>query len=263
MNYGYTMGTAGLIAAMHRQDVAANNLANIQTVGFKPDTSFTIPRMAVRQEDGVMNLPSNALLERLGASVLLAPDQTSFTQGPITSTHNPFDLAIQGDGFLMVSPSGTTGAAGGDSLRLTRDGRLAMNSDGKLVTATGGYQVLDANGRPITLNPAQSFDVDTDGTISQDGQTVAKLGFVDVPRRDVLRKAGDSMFSLSAAAATSRMPATGRVLQYSTEESGADPIRAMMAVQGAADAVSATAKIMQIHDDLMNRAINTLGRVTG
>jgi flagellar basal body rod protein FlgG len=262
MNYGYVMGAAGIIAAMHRQDVAANNLANIQTVGFKPDSSFTIPRQAAREEDGLYTLPSNVLLERLGAGVLLGPSRTSFDQGSITRTRNPFDLAIEGDGFLMVSPSGTTGASSGDNLRLTRDGRLALDTHGKLVTAAEGHQVLDSFGRPITLNPKLDFNVGIEGTITQGGSVVANLGFVDVPNREVLKKVGGNMFKLSSAAASSRVEATGRVLQYATEESAADPIRAMMAVQAAADAVGTTAKIMQIHDDLMNRAINTLGRVT-
>lgn len=261
MNYGFNIGAAGVIAAMHRQDVAANNLANIQTVGYKPDASFTIPRQAARQEDGLMNLPSNALLERLGAGVLLAPNRTSFTQGSITQTRNPFDLAIQGDGFLTVSGGGDS-ASGGDALRLTRDGRLTLDTRGRLVTVTDGHEVLDDAGRPITLSPGADFTVQTDGSVTQDGQEVAKLGFMDVPNRDVLKKLGNNLFSLSGAAAASRVPATGKVLQYAVEESGVDPIKAMMAVQSAANDVGTTAKIMQIHDDLMSRAINTLGRVT-
>ena len=261
MNYGFTMGTAGVIAAMHRQDVASNNLANIQTVGYKPDTSFTIPRQAARQEDGLMNMPSNTLLERLGAGVLLAPNRTSFTQGSLTQTRNPFDVAIQGDGFLTVSGGADT-AAGGDSLRLTRDGRMTVDTRGHLVTVTDGRDILDETGRPILVNPASDFTVHTNGSITQGGSEIAKLGFIDVPNRDSLKKVGNNMFSLSAAAATSKTVATGNVLQYNVEESGADPIRAMMAVQSAADAVGTTSKIMQIHDDLMNRAINTLGHVT-
>lgn len=259
MNYGFTIGTAGVVAAMHRQDVAANNLANIQTVGFKPDSAFTIPRAAARQEDGLYDIPSNALLERLGAGVLFAPTRTSYTQGTISRTRNPFDLAVQGEGFLSVSVNTTSE---GDNIRLTRDGRLTLDQAGRLITATGGHRVLDNSGRPITLNRSQDFNVQTDGTISQAGVRVAKLGFFDVPDRSVLRKTGDNLFSLSPSAASSKVPAKGEILQYSTEDSAADPIRAMLAVQSASNAVGTMSKVMQIHDDLMNRAINTLGRVS-
>ena len=261
MNYGYMMGAAGLIAAMHRQDVAANNLANIQTVGFKPDLSFTIPRQTARQEEGLYDLPSNALLERLGGGILLAPNKTSFSQGTITHTRNPFDLAIQGNGFFMVS----AGDSSRGEAQLTRDGRLTLDAQGRLVTAADGKRVLDSSGQPITLNPALDFNVEGDGTIVQGGQTTAKLGFVDVPNRDMLVKAGNNTFVAPPGAASSRTSAFesgGRVLQESIEESSADPIRSLNAVQSAADAAGTIAKIMQAQDDMMNRAINTLGRVT-
>lgn len=262
MNYGYNIGASGVLTAMHRQDVATNNLANIQTVGFKPDIAFTIPREAVRQEDGLYNMPSNTLLERLGGGVLLAPSRTSFKQGTITPSANPFDVAIEGDGFLTVS-GGASGAAG-DQLRLTRDGRLTLNTRGELVTVSDGHRVLDTTGRPITLNPGLDVVIDGDGSIRQGGQEVAALGFVDVPKqsRGGMRKVGDNLFALNNSAASSTVTATGTIRQKAIEESGSDPIKAMMAVQSAASDVGTVAKIMQIHDDLMNRAINTLGRVS-
>jgi flagellar basal body rod protein FlgG len=254
------IGASGIIAAMHRQDVAANNLANIQTVGFKPDSSFTIPREAARQEDGLLNLPSNALLERLGSGVLLAPNRINFAQGTLVRSRNPFDVAIEGSGFLTVAGAGSK--PGTTETRLTRDGRLTLDANGKLVTVTQGQPVLDEAGQPITLNPGHEFTIESDGTISQGGAAVAKLGFVDVPSRGALKKVGDGQYALPGSSAAVKTSATGRIVQYATEESGADPIRAMMDVQEASDLVGTTAKIMQLHDDLMNKAVNTLGRVT-
>jgi flagellar basal body rod protein FlgG len=260
MNYGYMIGASGIIAAMHRQDVAANNLANIQTVGFKPDASFTIPRAAARQEDGVMNLPSNAMLERLGAGVLLAPNKINFSQGTVQSSKNPFDLAIEGNGFLTVAGPGSK--PGTTDTRLTRDGRLTLNADGRLVTVSDGISVLDDSGQPITLNPGRDFTVESDGSITQGGSVVTKLGFVDVANRAGLKKLGDGQYTLPPGTQLSKTAPSGRIVQYALEESGADPIKAMMDVQAAADDVGTTAKLMQIHDDLMNKAINTLGRVS-
>ena len=209
-------------------------LANIQTAGFKPDFSFTIPRQAARLEEGLFNLPSNALLERLGGGILLSPNKTSFSQGPITHTRNAFDLAIQGNGFFTSRCR--QGFQPLESVQLTRDGRLTLDArQGRLVTATGGKRVLDANGQPITLNPALDFQVHGDGTIAQGGQTAATLGFFDVPNRDLLTKIGDNTFVLPAGAAGSRTPAFesgGRVVQNAIEESSADPMRSLMDVQG-------------------------------
>lgn len=259
MNYAFQIGSAGVISAMYRQDVASNNLANVQTVGFKPDEAFTIPRRAAREEDNLYSLPSNQMLERLGAGVLLAPNRTNFRQGTVTQSKNPFDLAIQGDGFLTVSVSGSTA---GDNVRLTRDGRLTLDKQGRLIGASTGHPVLDDGGRQITLRRDQAVEIDADGTIRQGNSPVAKLGFIDVPDRTALRKAGENLYTAPPAAISSKAQPTGSIVQYAVEESAVDPIRAMMSVQSAANQVGTTVRVMQIADEMMSRAISTLGRVT-
>lgn len=261
MNYGYNLAASGVITAMFRQDVAANNLANTETVGFKPDMAFTIPREAARREDGLFNLPSNALLERLGAGVLLAPTRTSHRQGALTRTGNPLDLGIEGEGFLTVA-AGASGNAEGQQVRLTRDGRLTLNARGELVTATGGHRVLDEAGRPITLEPGATVDIDGDGTIRQDGSAVSRIKLVTVADKRQLRKVGDGMFAASNAALNSRGDAPGEIRQGHIEQSGVDAIKAMMAVQSAASAVAAATRVMSVHDELTGRMIASLGRVS-
>lgn len=259
MNYGFHTSASGVLAAMHRQDVAANNLANLETTAYKPDTSATIARRSAREEDGLYNLPSNRLLEQLGAGVLLAPNRVSFRQGPLRQTGNPLDLAVQGNGFLSVSVNG--GSSNQDSIRLTRDGRLTLNDKGQLVTASEGHLVLDSGDRPISLDPRLPTTFDLNGTIRQGGQAVGTLRFTDVPDRTQLRKVGENLFAPSATAFSSRRQADGQIIQGSLEGSGVDPIRAMMAVQNAASAIGSATRLMSIHDDLMGRVINSLGRV--
>lgn len=271
MSYGFNIGAAGVIASMHRQDVAANNLANIETVGFKPDVSGTIPRDAARVEDNLFSLPSNAMLERLGAGVFLAPTRTSFTQGAITRTGNPLDLAISGEGFLAVSAPGRDGKEGP---RLTRDGRLTMDPTGRLITVSGGRPVLDASNRPITLDPRLPIQIQEDGTILQGGTAAGRLNFLRATdaQKMTLRKLGENLFDAPASVLANLRPAAasdgetgeggGKLVQHAIEGSASDPIRAMMAVQNAANAVGTNVRVMQIHDELMNRAINGLGRVS-
>lgn len=261
MNYGYNLAASGVIAAMYRQDVAANNLANIETAGFKGDTAFTVPREAARVEDRLFDMPSNKLLERLGAGVLLAPTRTSHTQGALTRTGNPLDVAIRGEGFLVVSVGG---AASGDQVRLTRDGRMTLNSRGELVTVTGGNNVLDDAGRPIRIEPGATVQINGDGTITQDGELVGKLQLAAVEDKQQLRKVGHNLYSASAAAIQSAdgSDAAGEIVQGHLEGSSVDPIRAVMAVQNAANAVSSATRLMSVHDEITGRLINTLGRVT-
>lgn len=264
MNYGYNMAAAGVITAMMRQDVAANNLANIETVGFKPDAAFTIPRQAARIEDRLHDLPSNKLLERLGAGVLMAPVRTVHRQGALMPTGNPLDLAIRGEGFFMVEgASAGAGAGSGQQVRLTRDGRLTLNERGELVTVSGGHRVLDDAGRAISLGRGGRAEIDGDGTIRQDGAEIARVRLAVVPNKQQLRKVGENLYVANSTALSSRTDAGGEIVQGHVERSAVDPISAMMAVTNAAGAVAAATRVMSVHDELVGRMVGTLGRVSG
>lgn len=267
MNYGFNIAAGGVLAAMHRQDVAANNLANIETAGFKIDQAATIPRAAARDEDGLYDLPSNKLLERLGAGVLLAPSRTAFTQGPLQSTSNPLDVAIQGDGFFMIQAKDAgKGGSGASSVTLTRDGRFTLDRSGKLVTVADGATVLDASRRPIVLNPlGGKVTIDRDGTIKQaaTGETaVAGIGLVEIPDARRLTKQGAGRFTVPESVLASARRGTGELVQGSIERSNVDAVQAMMKITDASNDAAAATRIMSMHDELLGRAINTLGRVS-
>jgi flagellar basal-body rod protein FlgF len=257
MNYGNQISISGVLTALHRQDVASNNLANINTVGFKPQLALTRQRDGVRIEDGVTALPSDALIERLGAGVLLAPSLTTCSQGTLTTTGNDLDVAIEGDGFLLVREA-SDGSA--DRVRLTRDGRLARNAEGLLVQAASGLPVLDRSNREIEIADAP-ISIAEDGAIVQNGAKVATLGFYDVSDRASLRRMGEGLYLAGANDTASRTLATGRIRHRTLESSAVDEIDALMDVTSAARDVSANLGMVQYQDRLMDRAINTLGRV--
>lgn len=259
MNYGLEISASGVLAALYRQDVATNNLANANTVGFKPDVAATIARDPVRVEDGLPFLPSNALLERLGAGVLMAPNRTNFEQGSIQVTNNPLDLAVRGEGFFVVRDQ-SDGTA--DRIRLTRDGRFTRDQDGRLVMATGGLPVLDTANRVISLGEGGEVSVSSDGVVRQGGEVVAQLQLAAVPHKDRLIKLGESLYLAPASEVNQRGGAVGLIEQGAVEGSAVDEIRAMMRVSRAASAVEMNAGMLQYHDRMMDRAINVFGRVS-
>lgn len=259
MNYGLNISGSGVLTSLYRQDVLANNLANLNTVGYKPDVPEIRHRDAVREEDGLWHLPSNELIEVLGAGVTPGKNRISFAQGAIESTDNPLDLAIQGDGFFVVRTS-TSGDS--DGIALTRDGRFAVDDRRRLVMATSGLPVLDTANRPIRLPSDAPVSIASDGSVMQEGAQIARISVVDAPDKRGLRKGGGGLFMIDAHFAQALGPASGRVLQGSLEGSGTNEIKAMMDVQGASRAVSANIGIMTYHDRMMERAINTFGRVT-
>jgi flagellar basal-body rod protein FlgF len=257
VNYGLQIAASGVLVNMHRTDVLSNNLANLDTIGFKPDWTGSISRDPVRLEDGVPGLPSNRLLERLGAGVLAGQTRTSFAQGPITQTGRDLDLAIRGDGFFVVG-----GEDGPASLRLTRDGRFTRDSAGRLVSITSGLPALDERGRPVVVGDSGIVSIGPDGTISRDGSPVGRLwiGEVSDPRR--LTKAGANLFASPAQRPEPMRRGQASVLQGHLEGSGVDEIKTMLDLTSAAQAISANLGMVQYQDRLIDRAVNTLGRVT-
>jgi flagellar basal-body rod protein FlgG len=244
------------MTSLYAQDVYANNLANIDTPGFKPDIPSMMPRQAVRQEDNLPFLPSNKLLERLGGGTLLNPNRVDFTQGALKDTSNPLDMAIAGEGFFVVKDENDKQA---DRVRLTRDGRFTRDADGRLVMASTGLPVLDVQNRPITLGPGK-VSVSQDGTVCAGGRECGRIQIADVPDKSGLTKLGQSMF-LADANAISTDKATGAVMQRQVEDSSADEVKMLLRMTAAGRDVESNVSLIQQHDRMMDRAINGLGRV--
>jgi len=259
MNYGLYISAAGAQTSIYRQDLFAGNLANIDTVAFKPDVATVRQRSPARAEDNLPFLPSNRLLEKLGAGPLLADNRVNYGQGPIQTTGNELDLAIEGDGFFSVLAS-RSGAA--DEVRYTRDGRLTLDSRGRLVLAASGKPVLDTNQRTISINPEHGpVQIDSDGLIRQDDLPLTRIALVDFPDRSALRKEGESLFAASPAALSSRKTATGRIRQHAIESSGVEEISTLMQLTSAARAVQANIGMMTYSDRMMEQAISRFARV--
>lgn len=257
MNYGMYLSATGVLSNMHRQDVFANNLANLNTVAFKPDVAYTIQRLPERLES-----PSGAeaqrLLEKLGGGHLLKQTLVSLKQGPLTETGNALDFAIDGEGFFVVTDDP---AAGANEFRLTRDGRFILNKAGEMVTAGSGLKVLDIENKPIILDQNAAVHVSTSGQIVQDGKVRAQVQLVAVNKPADLIKEGNNVLKLKNRGLQSLRPATGSLIQEYVEASNVDPVMTLSNMISASKAVSANVKLMQYHDHLIGQAVNTLGRI--
>jgi flagellar basal body rod protein FlgG len=258
MNYGFYLSAAGVLTSMYRQDVVANNLANLNTPGFKPDEVYTRQRLPARLERADAAADPQQLLEHLGGGVLVDPTYINLRQGNLARTGAPLDVAIRGEGFLVLS---TGRGSGNEHLRLTRDGRLTLNASGELVTAAGGLRVLNTSNQPIRLDRAAEIRIAPTGDISQNGTVVGRIQVTAPPPPNQLAKAGNTELRFNAAAAASRRPSSAALAQGYLESSAVDPILALNTMINAAKSVQANAKMMQYHDHLMGQAINTFGRV--
>ncbi len=259
MNYGFYISASGMMSSLHRQDVAANNLANVNTVGFKPDVAYVRDRLPERLENGAFTDPQE-LLEQLSGGVHVNPTWIDLSQGGFQETKAPLDIALDGPGFLTLS---TTGEAQPADLRFSRDGRLTINAAGELVSATSGLRVLGEGNQTIRLDPTQSATILENGAIVQGDGVVARLQLTAPPadQRD-LEKLGANLFAFSLDAAQSRLPASDlRVQQGMLETSGANPITTLNAMIAATKAVSSNARMMQYQDQAIGQAVSSIARV--
>ena len=257
MIYGLYISASGAAVNMARMDVYSNNLSNVSTVGFKPDYLAVRQRDVVRKEDNLPFADSNALLERLGAGVQPMPTRVQHEQGVFEETGNQLDLALRGDGFFAVRRGD-----GPDGIHLTRDGRFTLDADGRLVTVTEGAAVLDDGDGEIELDVTLPVNIRADGLITQNGEEVAQLAVLTVPNADRLIKAGAGALRGENGEVSRARRADADVLQGSVEQSATDAVRALMGATSAARGAQGNLGIMGMFNEIMDRAVNTLGRVS-
>jgi len=238
-----------------RMSVNANNLANVNTTGFKLDTVTVgpMPRAARGQSD----LPGPAELAALGGGVQVSRTITQLQAGPLDPTGQPFDVALDtgpvADGFLGVSGADGKG-------RWTRDGRLTLDASGRLVTQAGRHAVLDEAGQPITLDPAVGpMTIDPTGHVRQNNNDVATLKLASFDRPDLLVKQGVCQFQASESAKAA--PFRGRVLQGQLEGSAAEPTNLLVQMIQVQRAYEANANMIRYQDETLASAVSQIAKL--
>ena len=274
---GLYTGASGMVAQMHRLDTVANNLANVDLNGYKRDTTIlkAFPEMLLRRmnDDGVYKFPlgsvdSSPIVGRLGTGAEVNEVFTVFEQGPLKQTENPFDLALEGPGFLAVElPSGE---------RYTRNGAFLLSDEGFLVTKHGEL-VLGENG-PVRLKK-NNFVIDQDGAIYQNAtfaederrlvsleenewenlERVDRLKIVEFERPRHLRKTGNSFWEATEESGSAQIAfGDGRpkIRQGFLEGANVNVVTEMVRMIEVNRTYEANQKTIQTHDALLGRLIN-------
>lgn len=251
MVYGIYQSAAGMLVNQYRQEVLANNLANVSTVGFKPDLAVVRERMVASKEGFVGPLGSHEVYDRMTGGSLVAPTFTSFEQGPIVRTDNPLDVAIQADGFFAVQD--------GDTTRYTRDGRFTLNHEGMLITVAGGHPVLSETGTPIRLpaNARGRAHIDANGEVRSGTQRFGKLGVFDFADERSLTKHGGNLLT----AHTKPTPIEPNLAVRSVEQSAVDPTATMVSLIEVSRAYQLNATMVGLADATLGRAVNDIARM--
>jgi len=252
MENALLIGLSRHVTLERQMDVVANNIANINTTGFKADRSlFQEFLRSGAHEDNFVSQDRRVSFVTDGLSY------HDFTQGPTEQTKNPLDVAIDGGGFLAVqTPAGE---------RYTRDGGLQINNQGQLVTA-GGNPVLGNSG-PIVFQPT-----DKDVSIAADGSVTVlegvnridsvrgKLRLVSFADAQKLLKEGANLFSAGEGAAAQPDPAS-KVRQGFIEKSNVNSVAEMTRMMEVTRTYQQISTVLQQAGDLHKSAIEKLADV--
>ncbi len=236
-------------------NVVSNNLANVDTTAFKKDKlgirSFK-EVLAIKQRDPDRMSRNNIGRMNLGVTSSLA--YTNFEQGPLKNTERPTDIALEGKGMLVV---GKRQADGSFREYFTRDGGLAVNQLGQLMTKNGEF-VLGENGI-ITL-PRGKFTISQTGNVYDDqDEFVDKIRLVSFSDYKELRKVGDNLYTPTEYA--EQIGFEGIIVQGFLETSNVNTVQEMVEMISVMRAYESNQKVLTTFDATMEKVANEVGRI--
>jgi len=268
---------SGALAQQKRVATIANNVANANTPAFKRDQTVFKEHLTAYEKGYDIDLPNKEwapedFYRTYGAEkahVKVDGSYTKFTQGQISPTNNPFDVALEGNGFIEVlSPNG---------IRYTRKGNLYLNNKGELVS-DGGNQILssldlntnsedelrdalkqmpDPLTRVIKLENAP-ITINQKGEIYQRGSLVSKISLVEFKDQTALQKEGNSVFVNKSA--NNRIPTSTIVHQGSLEMSNVNPIEEMSKLIQAHRQLESIQRVIKTYDNMAGKAYNDIAK---
>lgn len=242
---GLYTATSGMMIQAEKQQVLTNDLANVNTTGYKRDVvrSDTFKEVLLHRKDS----SGQSLIGTLGLGNSNKETVTLFEQGALKATERELDLALMGEGFYVIQSRGQE--------VYTRDGSFSKDSQGRLVTSNGDY-VLGEKGI-VTLSD-EPVTIDSQGTIWQGNTQIDKLRVVSFEDSSQLEKQGNSLF-VNKGSAVSQADATVR--QGFLEGSNVDLVSAMVDLMAVMRAYETGQKVIQIQDETLGLAVKEVGKV--
>ncbi len=255
---GWYTGASGMNAQQNRLDTISNNLANVDTAGFKRDVTVSknFSEMLLRRIglDGVYNTPFGSadaapIIGKLGLGVETNENYTVFEEGSLKATNQNTDFALHGKGFFVVdTPMGE---------RYTRNGNFLIGKEGILETKEG-YPVLGENG--IIRVEDDKFKVNEDGVIiSSDNKVIDRFRAVRFDDERYLKKQGGSLWHTtdwSGEAHIAEGKERPQFIQSFTETSNVNVVNEMVRMIEVNRAYEANQKTIQSEDSMMSTLWN-------
>ncbi len=234
---------SGAILQQLRLEVYANNLANVNTAGFKADQ----PIFRIEDADQPAKAGENA--SSLSPYALPLAYVTNFEPGPLQRTGGQMDVSIAGSGFFEIQTP--------DGLQYTRNGRFTINSNGVLSTQDG-WPVMGQGGE-IAIEGSRIV-IGQEGEIAVDGEVVGVLKVVDFESPNLLTKTGGTLFKADNPAAGIGDAQDFRLSQGTLESSNVNAIRTMTEMIETLRVFETYQKVIRAADDATSKTVNEVGR---
>lgn len=249
---GLYTAASGMMLQMARQDLIANNIANVSTSGYKKQVAVSraFPDMLIsRMENGRNRAGYKAMtsteIGTLGSGACLDTAYIDFSKGNLLNTDNSFDLAMGGEGYFAVdTPQGEC---------FTRSGAFKIDFDGLLVTSQG-YPLLDDFDNYIYVE--DDFTVDRMGNFMLGGEEAGRIKTVVFDDERQLQKIGDNLFTTDQEYFAAEHP---EVMQGYMEQSNVNAVGEMVRLMNAVRVYETLQKVVQAEDELNQAAINQVG----
>lgn len=253
---GMYSSISAMISLEANQKVITNNMANINTTGYKSETIIykSFDDLLLNNNERYINGQGKTqVLGIMNPGVSIDEVVTKYTQGVIKSTENDSDFAINGKGFFTIRDNE-------GNIRYTRDGIFKVNSNGYLVN-TSGYNVLGINQRTNNLEPIyvgnQKISMDNNNNLLLNSNAAYKFNIVDFENYGSLKKIGENLFQGNDA-----VPATNYYIQNRAKEtSNVDIIDVTTALMSNLRAFEANQKVVQIMDSTLSKIASEIGAV--
>lgn len=187
---GAYTGVAAMLLQETRVDVAANNLANANTTGFRKRVAAakSFPDVELVRVEGKQAGPFSRSgtmpIGGVSASVVLSSTLSDSAPGEICRTGNPLDCAIEGEGFFRLSDEN-------GNIFFTRAGNFTLDSEGRLVNPSG--LLVNGEGGPIEIGEATSVSIREDGAVIADGDEVERIALVRFENPSLMRQIGSNL----------------------------------------------------------------------
>lgn len=253
---GLYTAASGMINLLSANDNIANNLANINTPGFKQGITLfkNFAPLLIKKisAEGDPNAKSGLNIGSLNPGCTLSSIVTDFTQGEVKKTDNNYDLAIYGNGFFEVeTPDGKK--------MYTRDGSFQRSAEGYLTTRDGN-KLVGKDNKPIKLaENALDFMIKADGTVMVNNQPVNKVKVVEFENKYGLMKRGNNLFE-DIGMAQPKLTSSSRIIQGALEASNANVIKTMVNSIDGMRTYETLARIVDNVGKNLEKTANQLGK---